>query len=97
MSRYTIDIQINNETVACYSATSLGYAYKTAKEARLTYGSDIYVSVTHDCNRHYEAFEGSTSGLRWLGRTIGSIRYFRPESGHGVDSVYEGSDEYERF
>ena len=54
MSQYTIDIQINNETVACYSATTLGYAYKTAKEARLTYSSDIYVAIKHSSNCHYE-------------------------------------------
>lgn len=94
---YTVTIIINNESVACYSAATLGYAYKTAKEARLTWGSDIYVEVKHNGNCHYEAFEGSKNGLCWLGRTIGSVRYFRLANGHGVDSVYEGCDGYERF
>ena len=95
MNSYTVTIIINNESVACYSAATLGYAYKTAKEARLTWGPEVYVEIK--AKRHYEAFEGSRKGLCWLGRTIGSVRYFRPENNIGVDSVYEGSDGYERF
>jgi|DEB19_MinimDraft_3_1074340.scaffolds.fasta_scaffold00083_25 hypothetical protein len=85
---YKVTILMNAEAVATYSASTLGYAYKTAKEALFTWGSGVVVEIHN--GKYREIFEGTNDRLKWCGRDVGNSHYYRSESGE-LCCLYMGS------